>query len=89
MLAQGKIGGAARAMVVTNGIERAIQYYHAISDYLAERKSRYQALVAFSGEHEYGGVKLSEASLNGLRSAQIADRFQDAYSGEKSHPFRK
>ena len=77
VLAQGKIGGAARAMVVTNGIERAIQYYHAISDYLAERKSRYQALVAFSGEHEYGGVKLSEASLNGLPSAQIADRFQD------------
>ena len=77
VLAQGKIGGAARAMVVTNGIERAIQYYHAISDYLAERKSRYQALVAFSGEHEYGGVKLSEASLNNLPSAQIADRFQE------------
>ena len=77
VLAQGKIGGSARAMVVTNGIERAIQYYHAISDYLAERKSRYQALVAFSGEHEYGGVKLSEASLNGLPSAQIADRFQE------------
>ena len=77
VMAQGKIGGAARAMVVTNGIERAIQYYHAISDYLAERKSRYQALVAFSGEHEYGGVKLSEASLNGLPSAQIADRFQE------------
>ena len=77
LLAQGKIGGAARAMVVTNGIERAIQYYHAISDYLAERKSRYQALVAFSGEHEYGGVRLSEASLNGLPSAQIADRFQE------------
>ena len=77
VLAQGKIGGAARAMVVTNGIERAIQYYHAISDYLTERKSRYQALVAFSGEHEYGGAKLSEASLNGLPSAQIADRFQE------------
>ena len=30
VLAQNKIGGAARAMVVTNGIERAIQYYHAI-----------------------------------------------------------
>jgi len=77
VLAQGKIGGAARAMVVTSGVERAIHYYHAIGDYLAERKSRYQALVAFSGEHEYGGAKLSEASLNGLPSAQIADRFQE------------
>ena len=64
-------------MVATTGIERAIQYYHAISDYLQERKSRYQALVAFSGEHESGGARVSEASLNGLPSAQIAERFQE------------
>ena len=38
VLAQNKIGGAARAMVVTNGIERAVQYYHAIRDYLQERQ---------------------------------------------------
>ena len=36
VLAQNKIGGEARAMVVTNGIERAIQYFHAIRDYLKE-----------------------------------------------------
>ena len=29
-----KIGGHARAMVITNGIERAIQYFHAFKDYL-------------------------------------------------------
>ena len=34
VLALNKIGGQARAMVVTSGIERAIQYYHAIHDYL-------------------------------------------------------
>ena len=80
VLVQGKIGGAARAMVVTNGVARAIQYFHAIRDYLQERKSRYQALVAFSGEHEYGGAKVSEASLNGLPSARIAERFpEDPY----------
>ena len=72
-----KIGGEARAMVVTSGIERAIQYYHAIRDYLAERKSRYKAIVAFSGEHEYGGAKVSEASLNGFPSSQIADKIQE------------
>ena len=77
VLAQNKIGGAARAMVVTNGIERAIQYYHAIRDYLQERKSRYQALVAFSGEHELGDAKVTEASLNGLPSARIAERFRE------------
>ena len=71
-----KIGGEARAMVVTSGIERAIQYFHAIRDYLAERKSRYQAIVAFSGEHTYGGMKVTEASLNGFASSQIADTIQ-------------
>jgi type I restriction enzyme R subunit len=39
VLAAGKIGGQARAMVVTNGIERAIQYFFAFKTYLVERKS--------------------------------------------------
>ena len=77
VLAKNKIGGQARAMVVTNGVERAIQYYHAIRDYLAERKSRYQAIVAFSGDHEFGGAKVSEASLNGFPSGRIAERIQE------------
>lgn len=80
VLARQKIGGQARAMVVTSGIERAIQYYHAISDYLIERKSPIRAIVAFSGEHEYGGKKVTEASLNGFSSSLIADRIaEDPY----------
>ena len=77
VLAQNRIGGEARAMVVTNGIERAIQYFHAIRDYLAERKSRHRAIVAFSGEHELGGAKVSEASLNGFPSGRIAGKFRE------------
>ncbi len=77
VLAAGKIGGQARAMVVSSGIERAIQYFHAFKTYLAERKSPYQAIVAFSGEHEYAGAKVTEASLNGFSSGDIADRIQD------------
>jgi type I restriction enzyme, R subunit len=77
VLALNKVGGEARAMVVTSGIERAIQYFHAIRDYLGERKSRYRAIVAFSGEPEYGGVKVTEASLNGFPSSQIADKIQE------------
>ncbi|MYC68715.1 MAG: type I restriction endonuclease subunit R [Acidobacteriia bacterium] len=77
VLAQHKIDGKARAMVVTNGIERAIQYFHAIRDYLEERKSRYEAIVAFSGEHEYGGKKVSEATLNGFPPSKIAETFQE------------
>jgi len=77
VLALNKIGGQARAMVVTSGIDRAIQYYHAIRDYLAERKSPHRAIVAFSGEPEYGGKKVTEASLNGFPSSLIADKIQE------------
>ena len=76
VIAAGKIGGQARAMVITSGIERAIQYYHAFKAYLVERKSPYQAIVAFSGEHEYHGAKVSEASLNGFSSGDIAGKIQ-------------
>ena len=81
VLAQGRIGGEARAMVVTNGVARAIQYFHAIRDYLRERKSPYQAIAAFSGEPEYGGAKVTEASLNGFPPGQIATKLRE-------HPYR-
>jgi type I restriction enzyme, R subunit len=77
VIALNKIGGQARAMVVCSGIERAIQYFHHFRDYLKERKSPYEAIVAFSGEHDYGGVKVSESSLNGFPSNDIADRIQE------------
>jgi type I restriction enzyme R subunit len=77
VLALNKIGGKARAIVVCSGIERAIQYYHAIREYLVERKSPYLAVVAFSGEPEYGGVKVTESSLNGFPSNEIAAKFRE------------
>lgn len=70
------IGGQARAMVVTSGIERAIQYYHAFNDCLKERTSRYKAIVAFSGEHDYKGQKVTESSLNDFPSKNIAKKFK-------------
>ncbi|MHB8377263.1 MAG: type I restriction endonuclease subunit R [Dehalococcoidia bacterium] len=76
VLAKQKVGGQARAMVVTSGIQRAIQYFHAFRDYLRERKSPYQAIVAFSGEHEYGGRKVTEAALNGFASNLIPERIR-------------
>lgn len=77
VIALQKIGGEARAMVITSGIERAIQYFHAIREYLKERKSPYQGIVAFSGEHEYGGQKVTESTLNGFPSSEIPDRIQE------------
>jgi type I restriction enzyme R subunit len=76
VMAAGKIGGEARAMVITSGIERAVQYFQAFKSYLAERKSPYHAIVAFSGEHDFGGGKVSESSLNGFSSSDIAEKIQ-------------
>jgi type I restriction enzyme R subunit len=99
VIAKGKIGGKARAMVVTAGIERAIDYYHAINKYLNARKSPYKAIIAFSGDKEYGGKTLNEASMNGFPSSAIektfrkepyrflvvADKFQTGYDEPLLH----
>ena len=77
VIAKHRIAGQARVMVVTSGIQRCIQYFHAISAYLGERKSPYKAIVAFSGEHEYNGVNVTEASFNGFPSRDIADQIQE------------
>ena len=68
-------------MVVTGSIKRAIQYFFAFKTYLEERKSPYKAIVAFSGEPEYNGAKVTETSLNGFPSGDIPDRIQE-------HPYR-
>ena len=72
-----KIGGEARAMVVTGSVERAIQYFFGITEYLKERKSPYRAIVAFSGTPEFNGQVVSETSLNDFPSREIADKIQE------------
>lgn len=78
VLSRMKIGGKARAMVVTSGIARAIQYKQAFDAYLHERKSPYKAIVAFSGEHDIGGKKMDEAAINEFPSSLIPERFREA-----------
>ena len=77
VIARRKVGGRARAMVATGGIDRAIRYFHAFERYLKERKSPWRAIVAFSGEHEYGGGSVTEASLNGFPSGRIEERIRE------------
>ncbi len=72
-----KIGGQARAMVITSGIMRAIEYFHAINKYLVDKKLPYKTIVAFSGEHEYGDQKVTEATLNGFPSNKIEKRIAE------------
>ncbi|RMH34389.1 MAG: type I restriction endonuclease subunit R, partial [Gammaproteobacteria bacterium] len=71
-----KIGGQARAMVVTSGVRQAIEYFYAFRRILKDRNSPWQAIVAFSGERTYNGQKVSEATLNGFPSKQIPEKFR-------------
>jgi type I restriction enzyme R subunit len=77
VIGQNKIGGKARAMVVTGSIQRAIEYFFAFREYLVELKSPYKAIVAFSGEPEFKGEKVNETKLNGFPGNDIADRIQE------------
>ncbi len=76
VIAKGKVGGKARAMVVASSIKRAVEYYVAISRLLEERKSQYKAIVAFSGTTEYMGKQMSEADFNGFPSGSIEKEFK-------------
>lgn len=73
VISKGKIGGQARAMVVTSSISRCIGYYYALNKCLSARHSPYKAIVAFSGEHKYQGQEqlLTSATMNGFPDAKI------------------
>ena len=77
VISKHKIDGKARAMVATRGIQQAIQYFQAIRAYLLETKSPFKAIIAFSGEPQYGGQKVTEASLNGFPSGAITKKIQE------------
>ena len=78
VVAKKKIGGKARAMVVTASIPRCVEYYYAINKCLSERHSPYKTIVAFSGEHKYNGAEpaLTSAGLNGFSDAKIPKEFK-------------
>ncbi|MEE1082049.1 MAG: type I restriction endonuclease [Bacteroidales bacterium] len=70
-----KIGGKARAMVITSSIERAIEFYKVITRMLEERNSQYKAIVAFT-DKEIDGKVVTESELNGFPSAEIEQRVE-------------
>lgn len=83
VIAKGKVGGQARAMVVTASIPRCIEYYYAINKCLSERHSPYKTIIAFSGECKYNGQEppLTSAGMNGFPDSKIPKTF-------KADPYR-
>ena len=71
-----KMGGQARAMVVVDGVDRAIRYYNAIQDLISERELTFRPLVAFSGSRKADDREVSEALLNGFPEKKTAEEFQ-------------
>lgn len=71
-----KIGGKARAMLVTSSIERAIEFYKIITRMLEERNSPYRAIVAFT-DKVIDGKLVTESNLNGFPSAEIESRMEE------------
>ncbi len=71
------LGGKARAMIVAQGIPRAVEYYNTITDILARERSEVKAIIAFSGE--YKGK--TESGYNGFPSKDIERNF-------KKEPYR-
>ena len=72
-----KMGGQARAMVVVDGVDRAIRYYNAIRELQHQRELPFRALIAFSGSRKLDDQEVSEALLNGFPESSTADRFQE------------
>ena len=71
-----KIQGQARAMVVTDGVDRAISYYRAVSAYIQQQGYPYRPIIAFSGDRGPDGQPVTEASLNNFPSRAIPERIQ-------------
>ncbi|WP_427158322.1 type I restriction endonuclease subunit R [Aliinostoc sp. HNIBRCY26] len=80
-----KIGGRAKAMVVTSSREHAVKYKLAFDRYIQDKGySDIKSLVAFSGSiilDELPGQTFTEVNMNGgIKTSEIPDKFaSDAY----------
>ncbi|MGB4774928.1 MAG: type I restriction endonuclease [Daejeonella sp.] len=67
-----RMGGFAKAMLVTSSRANAVQYKKTFDEYLHKINSPYKAIVAFSGEID----GQTEANLNGFSSNSIPAEFE-------------
>jgi len=72
----GRIGGKAKAMLVTRSRLHAVRYKQAVDKYLKANGYAFKALVAFSGTVRDGGLDYTESNMNGHPEAQTAEMFK-------------
>lgn len=71
-----KIGGRAKAMVVTSSRFHAVRYKHAFDEYIKRKGYKdMKTLVAFSGTVKDDGVEYTESGMNKFKESELPDRF--------------
>src|SRR6185312_9864188 len=79
-----RLGGRAKAMVVTGSREAAAKLYTAIKKYVETNGySGCAPLVAFSGDLSLDGVEVTEARLNGFGESELPERFAYTAADDK------
>ncbi len=71
-----RMGGKAKAMVVTRSRLHAVHYKQAIDRYLIERGYTFKTLVAFSDKVTHEGQNYTEAGMNSFPETQTAEMFK-------------
>ncbi len=71
-----RISGKAKSMIVTRSRLHAVRFKRVLERYLDEQGYPYEALVAFSGTVEDGGVEYTEASMNGFSDSRTRSAFE-------------
>ena len=73
---QHKIGGKAKAMIVTSSRAHAVRYKKAIDEHIEENGYNLSALVAFSGTVEDDGQSYTEQGMNGgIKESELPNAF--------------
>jgi len=71
-----KIGGRAKAMVVTSSRLHAVRYKLAFDEYIKKKGYKdIKTLVAFSGTVKDGDVDYKESDMNGFKESELPERF--------------
>jgi type I restriction enzyme R subunit len=71
-----RVGGRAKAMLVTRSRLHAVRFKRQVDAYLRERGHSFKAVVAFSGTVRDGGADYTETGMNGFPEAQTRGQFR-------------
>jgi len=80
---QNRIGGKAKAMIVTRSRLHAVRYKLAMDRYLKERGHPFKALVAFSGTVKDAGDSYTESGMNSVGAPRKISERQTAKEFER------